>query len=100
MKRFLTTRLFIFLITSLIAINAAGQALPDPGDDPIDTVDSLSQSIRLKLIPPESHETRATVTDTTSGRKPLIGIDNLSFYNTQENFKSLLKNKVAELLHY
>ena len=88
MKRLLTARVFFFLVTSLFAINSYSQALPDPGDDPINTVDSVSQSINSKLIPAEPHEITATPEDTTSGEKPLIGIDNLSFYITEKNLKS------------
>lgn len=91
MKRPLSTRLCILVATSLFAINAYSQALPDPGKDPVDPVDSISRSIELKVVHARLYEIPATPADNTSQEKLFNSVDNFSFYNPQEKLSSSIK---------
>jgi hypothetical protein len=44
MKRLLPIHFFLFLLTSLFALDGFSQALPDPGVDPLGPVDSIVQN--------------------------------------------------------
>jgi hypothetical protein len=45
MKGFLPMRLFLFILISLFTVNAFSQAIPDPGNDPVEPLDSIAQTI-------------------------------------------------------
>ena len=45
MKGLLLLRLFLFICTSLFTINTFSQGIPDPGNDPLEPLDSIAQTI-------------------------------------------------------
>lgn len=53
MKRLLPIHFILFLLTWLFTLNAFSQALPDPGSDPIEPVDSITQTHSLQRGVPE-----------------------------------------------
>ncbi|MGN6802519.1 MAG: hypothetical protein ACTHJN_11490 [Ginsengibacter sp.] len=54
-KRFLRP-LFLFLISSIIVSSSYSQALPDPGNDPLNIEDTIVQSVHQKAIPSKEAE--------------------------------------------
>ena len=48
MKRLLLIHFFLFSFTWLFTVNAFSQALPDPGNDPIEPVDTIVKSNSVK----------------------------------------------------
>jgi hypothetical protein len=49
MKKLLPTHLFLFVISMLFTFNTSAQEIPDPGNDPLHTIDSTKQNHPTKL---------------------------------------------------
>ncbi|HEU5052903.1 MAG TPA: hypothetical protein VFT78_07310 [Hanamia sp.] len=56
MKKRFPRRLFLFLISSILVSSSYSQALPDPGNDPLNIEDTIAQSVHQKTIPSKEAE--------------------------------------------
>ncbi len=93
MKKPIPIQLFLFFTATFLTLNSFGQRLPDPGTDPLATVDSVSQNPKVNIAAPKEKGTMIAPVSQPSTKQVQNQRENFHDYS-KENGKRIPEETV------